>query len=186
MNSVKNIIFISIFSILCIIAVIQAGISASNIKIPIEEKDEVIWDVIFEKDEETNEILVTKTDNVEHVLPQLFDSIVNDFDVMFKKSGEQIIYTFYINNKSEYDSFILHYNKPKISCIDNDEECIKNLDKIEYTFIYDNGKEVKLNDIIKSKEKKKVHLKITYKESNKDIEMNLTKLGLSLTFAKVK
>ena len=169
MNSVKNIIFISIFSILCIIAVIQAGISASNIKIPIEEKDEVIWDVIFEKDE-----------------PQLFDSIVNDFDVMFKKSGEQIIYTFYINNKSEYDSFILHYNKPKISCIDNDEECIKNLDKIEYTFIYDNGKEVKLNDIIKSKEKKKVHLKITYKESNKDIEMNLTKLGLSLTFAKVK
>ena len=186
MNSLKNIIFISIFSILCILAVVHAGINANNIKMPIEEKTEVLWDVVFEKDENTNEIIVDKTENVEYDLPQLFDSIVNDFNVLFAKNDEEITFTFYITNKSEYDSYILHYNKPKLTCLDNEEECSKNLDKIMYTFTYDNGEEVKLNDLIKANEKKKVHVKIKYLNTDTNIPMNLTKLGFSLTFAKVK
>ena len=114
------------------------------------------------------------------------DSIVNDFDVSFKKSQQEISYKFNLINNSEYDAYILHYNKPKIACVDDDKQCLNNLDKIEYTFIYEDETEVTLNDVIKSKEEKTVIIKIKYNSNKEEIPMNLTKLGFSLTFAKVK
>lgn len=186
MNKMINIVFISIFSILCIITVIHAGIDANNIKKPKEEKDEVMWEVVFETDNTTDEIIVNKTEGVEYDLPQLFDSIVNDFDVFLKNPKDRITFTFYISNESNYDSYILHYNKPKISCLEHDKNCISNLKNIKYSFVYDNGIELAINDIIKAKEKKKVQIKIEYKKSEEKIPMYLTNLGFSITFAKAK
>ena len=184
MNSKRNLIFIMIFGILCILVVLHAGFNVNKEKTQL--KEEILWDVVFAKDEEMNEIIVDYTNNVKYDMPQLFDSIVNDFDLIFNKSNEKIIYTFYIENKSEHDGYILQYKKPKVSCLNDNDLCISNLDKIKYSFVYDDGVEIKQNDIIKAKEIKKVHIIIEYLENKEDIPMNLTKLGLSLTFAKVK
>lgn len=186
MNKIKNIIFISIFGILCMMVVLHVGLDSNKVKIPVDQKEEVLWDIVFSKDEETNEVIVEYTNNVEFDIPQLFDTIVNDFNITFNKPNEKITYTFYIENKSEFDGYLLQYNKPKIACQNNNDLCVANLDKITYKFLYENGEEVKQNDIIKSKEKKKVYIEIEYKENNEDVIMNLENLGFSLTFAKVK
>lgn len=186
MNRVKGLIFLIIFGLLCILVVIQAGLKANEIVIPEDNKDEVIWDVIFKTDDEINDVIVDYTNGVEFTMPQLFDSIVNDFDVSFKKPKEEITFKFNMINNSEYDAYILHYNKPKIECVDNNDLCINNLDKIDYKFTYEDGTEVKINDVIKSNEEKHVIIKIKYKNNKEEIPMNLTRLGFSLTFAKVK
>lgn len=186
MKRIKGIVFLIIFGILCIIVVIHAGIKANEIVIPEDKKAEVIWDVVFKPDDEINDVIVEYTSGVEYTTPQLFDSIVNDFDVTFKKPEEEISYKFNMINNSEYDAYILHYNKPTISCVDDNDLCLNNLDKIEYTFTYEDEKEVKLEDVLKSHEEKTVIIKIKYKTNEEEIPMNLTKLGFSLTFAKVK
>lgn len=186
MNRVKGLVFLIIFGLLCILVVIQAGLKANEIVIPEDKKVEVLWDVVFKPDSEINEVVVNYTDGVEFTTPQLFDSIVNDFDVTFKKPEEEISYKFNMINNSEYDAYILHYNKPTVSCLDDNELCKTYLDKIEYTFTYDDGTKVKVNDELKSKEEKTVIIKIKYNSNKEEIPMNLTKLGFSLTFAKVK
>lgn len=186
MNRVKGLIFLIIFGLLCIAVVVQAGLNANEVVIPTDNKKEVLWDVVFKPDQETNEVIVEYTDGVEFTVPQLFDSIVNDFDVSFKKPEEEISYKFNLVNNSEYDAYILHYNEPTISCLDDDELCKTYLDKIEYVFMYEDETKVKLNDVLKAKEEKAVIIKIKYNSNKEEIPMNLTKLGFSLTFAKVK
>lgn len=186
MNRLKSIYFLIIFGLLCTVVVIHAGLKSNEIVIPKDKKAEVLWDVVFKPDTETNEIEINYTDGVEFTIPQLFDSIVNDFDVSFKKPEEEISYTFNLVNNSEYDAYILHYNEPKITCTDDNDQCLNNLDKIEYTFTYEDGSKVKLNDVIKKQEEKVVIIKIKYKTNKEEIPMKLTKLGFSLTFAKLK
>ena len=70
--------------------------------------------------------------------------------------------------------------------MDNNDLCVNNLDKIEYTFKYEDGTNIKEQDIIKANESKKVIINIKYKSNKEEIPMNLTKLGFNLTFAKVK
>ena len=186
MNRMKGLVFLIIFGFLCILVVIQAGLNANEIKISEDKKEEIIWDIVFEPDKETNEIVVNYTSGVEFTMPQLFDSIVNDYDVTFTKPEEEITYEFNLVNKSEYDAYILHYNKTKLSCIDDNDLCISNLDKIDYSFKYIDGEEVKEKDIIKANETKRVIIKIKYNKNKEEIPMSLTKLGFNLTFAKVK
>ena len=124
-------------------------------------------------------------DEVHHLSERCRDSI-NDFDVKFDKPEKEISFTFNMINKSESDAYILHYNKPKIGCVDDNDLCINNLDKIEYTFTYEDGNLVKINDVIKAQEEKKVIIKIKYKNNKEEVPMSLTQLGFSLTFAKVK
>lgn len=186
MNRVKGLIFLVIFGLLCIVVVVQTTFKAQEIKIPTDKQEEIIWDVVFEPDQETNDIVVEYTDGVKFTMPQLFDTIVNDFDVEFDKPKKEITYTFNLVNKSEYDAYILHYNKAKINCVDNNDLCVNNLDKIEYTFKYEDGTNIKEQDIIKANETKKVIINIKYKSNKEEIPMNLTKLGFNLTFAKVK
>ena len=94
MNRLKGLVFLIIFGLLCILVVIQAGLKANEIVIPEDKKVEVLWDVVFKPDSEINEVVVNYTDGVEFTTPQLFDSIVNDFDVTFKKPEEEISYKF--------------------------------------------------------------------------------------------
>ena len=186
MNRVKGLIFLVIFGLLCIVVVVQTTFKAQEIKIPTDKQEEIIWDVVFEPDQETNDIVVEYTDGIKFTMPQLFDTIVNDFDVEFDKPKKEITYTFNLVNKSEYDAYILHYNEPTISCLDDDELCKTYLDKIEYVFMYEAETKVKLNDVLKAKEEKAVIINIKYKSNKEEIPMNLTKLGFNLTFAKVK
>ncbi len=186
MNKVKGLIFLIIFGLLCIVVVIQSGLKANEIVLPEDKKNEIIWDVVFEPNQEINEIVVNYTNGVEFTMPELFDSIVNDFDVKFNNPEEEITFEFNLTNKSEYDAYILHYNKSKITCVDDNDLCINNLDKVEYNFKYKDGVEVKEKDIIKANETKPVIIEIKYKTNKEEIPMNLTKLGLNLTFAKVK
>lgn len=186
MNRVKGMVLLIIFGLLCVGVVIHAGLKANEIVIPEDKKAEVVWDVVFTPDPEINEVEVNYTDGVEFTTPQLFDSIVNDFDVSFKKPQQEISFTFYMKNNSEYDAYILHYNEPIIKCVNDNDLCISNLDKIEYTVMYEDDTKVKLNDVLKSQEEKKVIIKIKYKKNKEEVPMNLTQLGFSLTFAKVK
>ena len=186
MNRVKGVILLILFGLLCVLVVVQAGLKANEIVIPEDKKAEVVWDVVFEPDKEINDVIVDYSNGVEYTMPQLFDSIVNDFDVKFDKPEKEISFTFNMINKSESDAYILHYNKPKIGCVDDNDLCINNLDKIEYTFTYEDGNLVKINDVIKAQEEKKVIIKIKYKNNKEEVPMSLTQLGFSLTFAKVK
>lgn len=76
---------------------------------------------------------------------------VANFEVIFTSPGDSISYTFDIENKGTLDAAISSIQNYKPTCVGTTSDCESAKKYIKYNITYDDGSEIKVGDILYSK-----------------------------------
>lgn len=116
--------------------------------------------------------------NAEIITPATLSYTTLNFDIYLKTPNDSVTYNWEIKNNGSIDA--------KLSSTPYLTGITSNLEKaITYSFLYDDGTEIKVNDTINSGEVKKIKLTISFKDSETVIPEN-TKLNLKTTLTYIQ
>lgn len=141
--------------------------------------------VVFSKVPERNQILVEPFDVSAFENITIENSTVNDYEITFDNKSGKVEYTFYIENKSNYDAVLEDYKLPNPVCQGFQEDCEKVLMGLDYKIKYEYGAELKAGDVFKAREKTMVLLTIEYNADKNNLPnatTDINNLGFSLSF----
>ena len=177
---------LGIFCSVCILTMmfLVTNTNPEELTTNIKEVDRQV-NVVFEKDIETDQILVEPFDMEKFENITIDKLTVKDYEVTFGNRDGIISYTFYLKNKSYKDAVLQEYKLPSPVCQGFVEDCEKVLLGLNYRITYEDGAPLQAGDILRAREMKKVILTLEYRTDENNLPSSttdITNLDFNLKF----
>lgn len=177
---------LGIFCSVCILTMmfLVTNTNPEELTTNLKEVDRQV-NVVFEKDMETDQILVEPFDMEKFENITIDKLTVKDYEVTFGNRDGIISYTFYLKNKSYKDAVLQEYKLPSPVCKGFVEDCEKVLLGLNYRITYEDGAPLQAGDILRAREMKMVILTLEYRADEANLPSSttdITNLDFNLNF----
>ena len=177
---------LGIFCSVCILTMmfLVTNTNPEELTTNLKEVDRQV-NVVFEKDMETDQILVEPFDMEKFENITIDKLTVKDYEVTFGNRDGIISYTFYLKNKSYKDAVLQEYKLPRPVCKGFVEDCEKVLLGLNYRITYEDGAPLQAGDILRAREMKMVILTLEYRADEANLPSSttdITNLDFNLNF----
>ena len=177
---------LGIFCSVCILTMmfLVTNTNPEELTTNLKEVDRQV-NVVFEKDMETDQILVEPFDMEKFENITIDKLTVKDYKVTFGNRDGIISYTFYLKNKSYKDAVLQEYKLPRPVCKGFLEDCEKVLLGLNYRITYEDGAPLQAGDILRAREMKMVILTLEYRTDEANLPSSttdITNLDFNLNF----
>lgn len=177
---------LGIFCSVCILTMmfLVTNTNPEELTTNLKEVDREV-NVVFEKDMETDQILVEPFDMEKFENITIDKLTVKDYEVTFGNRDGIISYTFYLKNKSYKDAVLQEYKLPSPVCKGFVEDCEKVLLGLNYRITYEDGAPLQAGDILRAREMKMVILTLEYRADEANLPSSttdITNLDFNLNF----
>ena len=177
---------LGIFCSVCILTMmfLVTNTNPEELTTNLKEVDRQV-NVVFEKDMETDQILVEPFDMEKFENITIDKLTVKDYEVAFGNRDGIISYTFYLKNKSYKDAVLQEYKLPSPVCKGFVEDCEKVLLGLNYRITYEDGAPLQAGDILRAREMKMVILTLEYRADEANLPSSttdITNLDFNLNF----
>ena len=169
---------LGIFCSVCILTMmfLVTNTNPEELTTNLKEVDRQV-NVVFEKDMETDQILVEPFDMEKFENITIDKLTVKDYEVTFGNRDGIISYTFYLKNKSYKDAVLQEYKLPSPVCKGFVEDCEKVLLGLNYRITYEDGAPLQAGDILRAREMKMVILTLEYRADEANLPSSTTDIS---------
>lgn len=172
-KSYHNRIIGLIVSVIIIVIVISGIYAVVTHKITFVNTPRYNWKIRFDNLRNVETMGMAKEINKPTINTQ--DTSISSYSVSLVIPGDSISYTFDVVNDGDYNAFISSVNIPKPVCHgigNNSTNDAKNVcSNLKYTLKYLDGRDVKIGDQLKKRERKTMILKLSYSVSTNPKEL---------------